>query len=66
MLPLCFFGAGSLFCGIILNVRPSCCNHLAEEEKADCFNSVLVFMWLSVSLSSSAMELSVFCDCGIS
>ena len=46
------------------------CNHLEEEEKAECFAIILLQMYYyykcSVALPHGVMGWSAVCDCGIS
>ena len=46
------------------------CNHLKEEEKADCFAIIVLQMYLYckcyVALPHGAVGWSAVCDCGIS
>ena len=46
------------------------CNHIEEEEKADCFDIIVLQMYCyykcSVTLPHGAVGWSALCDCGIS
>ena len=58
----------SRFCCALLYVHSSFCNHLDEEERADCFAFVvfLVLCDCCVALPYGATGLSAVCNCGIS
>ena len=56
----------SLFCYALLSVL-SFCNHLAEEEIADCFTLIAVEChWCSVFLPHGVVGLAAMCNCVIS
>ena len=70
-LPLC---VGVLFLAIVLLCITWClfkfCNHIDGEERAGCFNSIVILMscgcWCSVVLPHGTMGWSAVRDCGIS
>ena len=60
----------SLFCHALLCVHFSFINHLEEEEKADCFDIIVLQLFCyyncSVALPHSDVGWSALCDYGVS